>query len=115
MDGTNYDEDGALEKQMLKRKKTEPGAWRIEISPENDAVDTLFLIVMLPSSLTSSPTHQVRLLEEKDMLGCEIVGPKRTTRWWFSPGRKGLDVEVIHPSGESSRYPIWSAGFTPIE
>jgi len=115
VDGTNYDEDGALEKQMLKRKKTEPGAWRIEISPENDAVDTLFLIVMLPSSLTSSPTHQVRLVEEKDMLGCEIVGPKRTTRWWFSPGRKGLDVEVIHPSGDSSRYPIWSAGFTPIE
>jgi hypothetical protein len=108
VDGTNYDEDGALEKQMRKRKNTEPGAWRVEISPENDATDTLFLVVMLPSSLTSSPAHQVRLLEETDRLGCEIAGPKRTTRWWFSPGRNGLDVEVISPSGASTTYPVWS-------
>jgi hypothetical protein len=107
VDGTNYDEDGALEKQMLKRKNTEPGAWRVEISPENDAADTLFLVVMLPSSLTSSPAHQVRLLEETDRLGCEITGPKRTTRWWFSPGRNGLDIEVISLDGEITRHPVW--------
>jgi hypothetical protein len=106
-DGTNYDEDGALETQMLKRKNTEPGAWRVEISPENDAMDTLFLVVMLPSSLTSSPTHQIRLLEEADRLGCEIAGPKRTTRWWFSPGRNGLDIEVISLDGEMTRHPVW--------
>jgi hypothetical protein len=107
-DGTNYDEDGTLEKQLRKRKKMEPGAWRIEISPANDATDALFLVVMLPSSLTSSPPHQVRLLEKTDRLGCEIAGPKRTTRWWFKPGRNGLDVEVIAPSGEMTRHPIWS-------
>jgi hypothetical protein len=112
-DGTNYDEDGALERQMRKRKKTEPGAWRIEISPEYDAADALFLIVMLPSSLTSYPTHQIRLLEEADRLGCEVVGPKRTTRWWFTPGRNGFDVEVIAPSGERNRYPVWSEGSSP--
>jgi len=97
VDGTNYDEDGTLETQLRKRKGAEAGSWRIEISPATDAADTLFLVVMLPSSLTSSPAHQVRLLEETDRLGCEIAGPQRTTRWWFSPGRNGLDVEVRDP------------------
>jgi hypothetical protein len=105
-DGTNYDENGALEKQVLKRSQLEPGAWRIEISPENDATDALFLVVVLPSSQTSSPTHHIRLLEETDRLGCEIVGPKRTTRWWFNPGRNGLDVEVISPGGEMTRHHV---------
>jgi hypothetical protein len=68
---------------------------------------TNFLVVMLPSSQTSSPTHHIRLLEEADRLGCEIAGPKRTTRWWFSPGRNGLDVEVISPDGEMTRHPVW--------
>ena len=79
VDGTNYDEDGALEKQMLKRKKRnrEPGAkYRLKMSRGHPIPDR-----HAAASLTSSPTHQVRLLEEKDMLGCEIVGPKRTTRW----------------------------------
>jgi VanZ family protein len=107
-DGTNYDEGGALEQQMHKRKRTEPGAWRIELSPGNNTADTLFLIVILPSSQASSPTHQIRLIEETDRLGCEIVGPKRTTYWWFSPGRNGLDIEVISPGGASSSYPVWS-------
>ena len=57
-------------------------------------LDALFLVVMLPSTLTSSPAHQVRLLMETDKLGCEIVGPNRTMRWCFSPGRNGLGVEV---------------------
>jgi len=113
-DGTNYDEDGALEKQMLKRKHTEPGAWRIEISPANDAADALFLIVMLPSSLAASPAHHIRLLEETDRFGCEIIGPQRTTRWWFSPGQNGADIEVISGNGKNTRYPVWS-GATPPE
>jgi len=105
-DGINYDEDGALEKQLRRRKNTEPGAWRIEISPANDTADSLFLIVMLPSSLASATTHQVRLLEETDRLGCEITGPQRTTRWWFYPGHKGLDIEVIAADGKRKRYPL---------
>ena len=113
VDGTNYDEDGALEKQMRKRRKTEPGAWRIEISPEHDGAEALFLIVMLPSSLSSSPAHQVRLLEKTDRLGCEIVGPKRTTRWWFKPGHNGLDVEVIAPNERSRSYGVWSERSLP--
>ena len=112
-DEKNYDEDGTLIKKSLKRSNLEPGAWRIEISPENDAAETMFLVVMLPSSLISSPTHQIRLLEETDRLGCEIVGPKRTTRWWFSPRHNGADIEVISPGGERNRYPVWSGDTVP--
>ena len=112
-DGTNYDEDGALEKQMLKRKQTEAGAWRIEISPANDATDALFLIVMLPSSTPSAPAHRIRLLEEADRIGCEIAGPERTTRWWFNPGQNGLEVEVISPQGGITGYPVWAGQVSP--
>ncbi|HAJ91025.1 MAG TPA: heparinase [Gammaproteobacteria bacterium] len=107
-DGKNYDEDGTLVKKSLKRSNLEPGAWRIEISPENNTADTLFLIVMLPSSLDSSPAHQIRLLEDADRVGCEIVGPKRTTRWWFNPGHNGFEVAVMSPDKSSTTYPVWS-------
>jgi hypothetical protein len=106
-DGTNYDEDGALEKQMRRRKSVEPGAWRIEISPANETLDNLFLVVMLPSSPTSPPANRVRLLEETDRIGCEVAGPNRTTRWWFTPGRNGLHVEVIPSGGQIRQYPVW--------
>lgn len=95
VDGKNYDEEGSLTRSLTKRNTLEPGAWRIEISPMNDTGETIFLVVLLPSSLTSSPTHRVRRLEEAGRFGCEITGPSRTTRWWFEPGRNGVDIEVI--------------------
>ena len=107
-DGVNYDEGGALEKQLGRRKDTEPGAWRIELSPAGDSTDTLFLVVLLPSSLDAAPEHRVRLLEDGDRVGCEISGPQRTTRWWFRPGDNGLDVELVSASGKTSHYPLWA-------
>jgi hypothetical protein len=41
----------------------------------------------------------VRLLEDGDRYGCEIVGPKRTTRWWFDASHDGPLVEVIDATG----------------
>ena len=37
---------------------------------------------------------RVRLLESGKRVGCEIVGPNRTTRWWFEPGYDGAEIEV---------------------
>ena len=65
------------------------------------------MVVMLPSSLTARPEHQIRLLEDDGRVGCEIAGPERTTRWWFSPGRNGLDIEILAPGKESSMHAIW--------
>jgi hypothetical protein len=51
------------------------------------------------------PTHRVRLLESGKRVGCEIVGPKRTTRWWFNPGLNYLEIEVS-AGGEQRRYHV---------
>ena len=32
------------------------------------------------------------MLESGNHVRCEIVGPKRTTRWWFEPGRNGAEI-----------------------
>jgi VanZ family protein len=106
-DGTNYDEGGTFDESKLKRSNLEPGAWRIEISPETDSADALFLVVMLPASRSSSPQHRVRLLEEAGRIGCEITGPQRTTRWWFKTDANGFDIEIISPGKSNTTHPVW--------
>jgi VanZ family protein len=92
----NYDENGKLADivKKLGPNRSEPGAWRIEVSPPRDAREDRFLVVMLPSAFGTTPAHRVRLLESGDRVGCEIAGPNRTTRWWFTPGRNGVQVQV---------------------
>jgi hypothetical protein len=107
VDGVNYDEDGGVKELLGRRKGLEPGAWRIEVTPANDDEDNLFLVVMLPSK-TPSPAHRIRPLNDTGRLGCEIAGPTRTTRWWFTPGRNGLDVDVVSGDGTTFSYPVWS-------
>lgn len=97
VDSKNYDEEGKLKESLKKLgpNSGEPGEWRIEVTPERDAVEDNFLVVLLPSRLGEKPAHQVRLIEAGRKVGCEISGPMRTTRWWFEPGRNGVEIEVI--------------------
>jgi VanZ family protein len=94
VDGRNYDENGGLSKVIHGKHDLEPGAWRVEVSPPTAARDDQFLVVLLPSSGSQAPPHQVHLLKEAGRVGCEVVGPTRTTRWWFEPGRNGVRVEI---------------------
>jgi hypothetical protein len=96
VDDRNYDENGTLREVIRKRGPSgpEPGAWRIEVSPPRDAREDLFLVVLLPATGDAHPVHRVRLLESGKRVGCEIVGPHRTTRWWFEPGRNEVNIEV---------------------
>jgi hypothetical protein len=96
VDDRNYDEGGKLQElvQKLDPDQGEPGAWRIELSPREDAAADLFLVVLLPTA-GAAPAHQVRLLESGERIGCEIVGPSRTTRWWFQRERNGAEIEVL--------------------
>jgi hypothetical protein len=100
VDDRNYDEDGKLPEiiRKLGPNQGEPGAWRVEVSPSRDAREDQFLVVMLPTLGDRKPAHAVRLLESAGQVGCEIVGPNRTTRWWFTPGRSGAQVQVIEGS-----------------
>ena len=96
VDGKNYDENGKLEEiiKKLGPNRDEPGAWRVEVSPPRDETGDLFLVVLLPTKLGVHSTDRVRLLESGNKVGCEIVGPKRTTRWWFEPGQNQVDIDV---------------------
>ena len=96
VDDRNYDENGALREAIgkLGPNNREPGDWRIEVSPPRDAREDMFLVVLLPIAGGAHAVHRVKLLESGKRVGCEIVGPNRTTRWWFEPGRNGAEIEV---------------------
>jgi hypothetical protein len=107
VDDRNYDENGALDDTIRKmsRDGAEPGAWRVEVSPQRDEKDDVFLVVLLPSSEGTVPTHRVTLLELGDRVGCEIVGPNRTTRWWFEPGRNAASIDIA-AGGDAHHYVV---------
>src|SRR5205085_1558628 len=87
VDDRNYDEQGAIAEFVKTRgpEHGEAGAWRIEVSPSQDETEDAFLVVLLPAAAGDTAPHQVRLIEDGKRGGCEIVGPRRTTRWWFEP------------------------------
>lgn len=107
VDDRNYDESGTLQDAIRKLGPNmgEPGAWRVEVSPALGLQKDLFLVVLLPTLVDEVPAHDVRLLESGNRVGCEIVGPNRTTRWWFEPGRNAVEIEVS-AHGEERRYAI---------
>jgi len=107
VDDRNYDENGTLRESIRKLgpNNVEPGAWRIEVSPPRDAREDMFLVVLMPVAGSARPVHRVRLLEAGKRVGCEIVGPNRTTRWWFEPGRNEAEIEVSSGS-DAHRYQV---------
>lgn len=105
VDDRNYDEGGTLREALRKLRpgQAEPGAWRVELMPPSDALEDVFLVVLLPSSLEGSPLHSVRLLEsDARHIVCEVAGARRTTRWRFARGANGVEVEVA--SGGETRH-----------
>ncbi|HRA81172.1 MAG TPA: VanZ family protein [Thauera sp.] len=97
VDGKNYDNDGKVQQEM---KKTgpglpEPGNWRIELMPASETKADQFLVVMLPTLAGEKAPVSVRRVEDGKRVGAEIIGPKRTTRWWFVAGERGVTVEII--------------------
>jgi hypothetical protein len=74
-----------------KATRAEAGAWRVEVIPAASRTEDHFLVVLMPGS---QPVHRVRLLQAGNAIGCEVRGPKRTSRWWFEPGRNGVRMEV---------------------
>ncbi|NMF96723.1 VanZ family protein [Aromatoleum toluolicum] len=95
VDGRNHDDDGKLVEAMRRPPPApEAGGWRVELMPAHDALEDRFLVVLLPTSADTRPAHRVRLLRQGEELGCEIAGPQRTTRWWFTPGQLGVRIEI---------------------
>lgn len=102
VDGVNYDEGGRVAASAARRPDVEPGSWRIELMPGRDRLEDQFLVVMLPGPFAYKPSHTVTRLAANGRTGCEIVGPRRTTRWWFTPGANGVEVEIDAPGGRKT-------------
>jgi hypothetical protein len=100
VEGNNFDEGGKT-LQAIRKKKTpvEAGNWRVELSPSVKAQDDLFMVVLLPHKISEQSPYQVRLLEEASRIGCEIVSPGKTTRWWFDSSHHGPLVEITSSDG----------------
>ncbi len=103
VDGKNYDNGGKVQQEMEKAGPglPEAGSWRIELMPASEAKADQFLVVMLPTLTDEKAQAKVRRLEDGKRVGAEIIGPKRTTRWWFVPGERGLTVEIIEGGGRT--------------
>jgi VanZ family protein len=93
----NYDEGGRVRANLRRRGTVgpEPGAWRIELAPEDAHLNDRFLVVMLPAGLSGEASHEVTRIEEAGRFGVEIKGPSRTTRWLFDRERGFADLQVI--------------------
>jgi hypothetical protein len=103
VDGVNYDDKGAVWDKVRAAGSLEPGAWRIVLSPARGMIEDPFLVVLIPSHDSLQEIHHVRLIEEPGRYGCEIVGPRRTTRWWFYPSHDGPLVEVTDSTGSHQK------------
>jgi VanZ family protein len=94
----NYDEGGAVLSlvRQPRRRGVEPGEWRIELAPAVAAEQDEFLVVMLPSAAAGeAPTHRITKILAGDRVGCEIAGPKRTTRWLFDRELGLAELKVL--------------------
>lgn len=113
VDGRNFDDDGKLVEAMRRPPPApEAGGWRVELMPAHDALEDRFLVVLLPTSADTRPTHRVRLLRQGEEVGCEITGPRRTTRWWFPPGQLGVRIEIGEAPSVST-YRLLDDGASP--
>jgi len=92
----NFNSHGKVA-ETVKRKRSlpEPGAWRVEISSKINTKDDTFLVILLPSLADKTMQYRIRKLNDKDKVGCEIIGPQRTTRWWFNTKNHSTQVEII--------------------
>ena len=67
------------------------------------AQEDRFLVVLVPKTLENEGQFRIRLVEEGSRYGAEIVGPTRTTVWWFDPAHDGPVVNVTQGQAVESR------------
>ena len=74
MFGENYAND--VDSRRRDRSSIEPGAWRLELTPQKAAQEDHFLTVMQVSDHPSPARWPVKRLEATNRIGCQIEGPE---------------------------------------
>ena len=96
--GKNYDENGTLLDTIKnKRQPTEPGNWRVEVSPVDAKRDDEFLVVLIPRTLHAAFMPRIRQIKSGNEYGVEISGTT-TRNYWFSAERNGVRLEELGSS-----------------
>ena len=94
VDGRNYTNNGSVYDIIEKRPDTEPGAWRIELSPETQNLVDHFLVVMHPeSSNTPDSFLYIEPAMRPGFYGCTVHGKVGTRTWWFRSDASEVTVE----------------------
>ncbi len=100
----NYDEGGAVQKLAKRPRGAEPGAWRIEILPEQGGTQTEFLVVIRPSLGAPAPL-QATTERAEDGLTLTLGDPAGTTHLRFDPQAAGAAV-TVERGAQSRRYDL---------
>jgi len=77
VDGVNYDEGGAVQKQAARKRYAQPGAWRLEIEPTRPGRKDEFLVVMqVGLAAIASPLPPIEITQTGSALTLSVAGEK---------------------------------------
>jgi hypothetical protein len=95
VDNWNYTDNGGIYDDISKKPAAEPGAWRIELSPDTPNLSDHFLVVMHPES-SKAPAGDLRIepATRPGFYGCTVRGKDGTRTWWFRSDASAISVET---------------------
>ncbi len=92
VDGRNYDENGEVQREILRKQLTEAGGWRIEIEPGEQGFKHEFLVLLLPWVDAPPADLEVRCSSEDKYHLCTLTRAGRT-----------ISYRVLRDSGRIER------------
>jgi len=97
VDGRNYDEQGAVQRQILQKQLDEVGEWRIELKPAEPGLAREFLVFLVPWVDAPPRDLDVHCVSEAGRYACTLT----------RDGRQ-MNYRVLRDSGRIERRPALS-------
>lgn len=92
VDGRNYDENGEVQREVLRKKLTEAGEWRVEIEPGEQGFNHEFLVILVPWVDAPPADLDVTCVSEDKYHLCTLTRDGRT-----------MSYRVLRDSGRIER------------
>lgn len=110
VDGQNYDEDGGIDANIARGPpELDPGAWRLEITPAQPALEDRFLVVLRPG-LSPLPALETKVLETADNIGTEIALPGHSLTLRYPRDRLAVEVTLTQADGSNRTLTVEGEG-----
>ena len=101
VDGNNFADDKVMKRINGERDQIDAGRWRMEVSPNEQATNDRFLVVMRPSLQLTAPLEIDRQVSG-DVIGADIRLPGRTLSVRFPANELAVSVKVSANGEETS-------------